>query len=347
MARYFIGFDIGGTKSHALVADEGGCARGLGVGGPGNPSSIGYAALSDLLCIIANQALSQAAISPSQIAGAGLGVGGYDWPSDRPPLLQAFASTGINAPTELVNDAALGIPAGTTEGWGIAVVSGSGCNCWGWNKERRKGRMTGHGLLMAEGAGGTELVIRALQAVALEWTHRGPATRLTPAFVELFGARDAADLLEGITTRRLEFSAAAAPLVFKVAAEGDVVAYDMILWAGRELASLVIGVARQLDLTGEEFEAVMLGSMFNGSPLLAETLSREVQVVAPRARFIRLAALPVVGAVRLAMAAAGVSAPPLRPALVESPRDLFARSTAGRLGEPGRPSEDLLEHLED
>lgn len=36
MTRFFLGIDIGGTKSHALIADEQGRAVGFGVGGPGN-----------------------------------------------------------------------------------------------------------------------------------------------------------------------------------------------------------------------------------------------------------------------------------------------------------------------
>jgi N-acetylglucosamine kinase-like BadF-type ATPase len=190
---------------------------------------------------------------------------------------------------------------------------------------------------MAEGAGGTELVVKALQAVALEWTRRGPATRLTPALVEHYKARDASALLEGITTQDLLFSAEAAPLVFRVAAEGDAVAQELILWAGRELASLVLGVARQLGLTGQVFEVVMLGSMFNGSRLLAETLEKEVRPVAPHARFVRLQAPPVVGAVMLAMQAAGINAPPLRPILFRTTRELLARTRASSSGSGQSP----------
>ena len=67
--------------------------------------------------------------------------------------------------------------------------------------------------------------MQAVQEVANAWTRRGPATALTEAFIELVGAADPADLLEGLSQERYEL-AAAAPLVFQVAAGGDPVAQE-------------------------------------------------------------------------------------------------------------------------
>jgi N-acetylglucosamine kinase-like BadF-type ATPase len=327
MTRYFLGVDTGGTKSHALIADERGGALGFGEGGPGNPQNIGYEGLAQVLSAITRQALAQAGISVEQIAGAGFGIGGYDWNSERAAILQAIAPLGLNAPVEIVNDATLGILAGTTEGWGVAVVSGSGCNCRGWDRTRRReGRVTGYGFWMGEGAGASELILRALQAVAYEWTRRGPATRLTPALVAHFGARNAEDLLERLLLEQpWGVASLAAPVVFRVAAEGDPVARDLIVWAGRELASLVIGVVRQLELETETFEVVMVGSMFNGGPLLVDTMQEALRPVAPQARFVRLTAPPAVGAVMLGMEQGGMQPQSLRQMLIDSTSQLLAR----------------------
>ena len=69
--------------------------------------------------------------------------------------------------------------------------------------------------------GGSDLVARAIQAIALEWTQRGPATVLTKVFVDHFVTGDAAHLLERLSTGQVVISTSQAPLVFKVAAEGD------------------------------------------------------------------------------------------------------------------------------
>ena len=47
--HYFLGIDIGGTKSHALIADETGRAVGFGQGGPGNHEVVGYSGLEAML----------------------------------------------------------------------------------------------------------------------------------------------------------------------------------------------------------------------------------------------------------------------------------------------------------
>jgi N-acetylglucosamine kinase-like BadF-type ATPase len=322
MTRYFLGIDTGATKSHALIAAESGQALGFAIGGPGNPETIGYEGLARVLQDIAGRALAMAGLSAADIAGAGFGIAGYDWPSQREVTLGAIQSLGLAAPVELVNDALVGLLVGATAGWGVAVVAGTSCNCWGWDQQRRIGRMTGFGMLMGEAAGGSELVGKALQAVAAEWTRRGPATRLTPVLVEWAGASSLADLLEGLSQARYRLSAAAAPLIFRVAAEGDPVAQELIVWAGRELGGLAIGVIRQLGFEALTFDTVLAGSFYNGSSRLIEVMGETIHAVAPGAHLVRLTVPPVAGGVLLGMEQAGLDLAPVRERLIQSTQSL-------------------------
>jgi N-acetylglucosamine kinase-like BadF-type ATPase len=298
--RYFLGVDVGGTKTQALVADESGRAAGFGQGGAGNHEEVGYAGLAHAMRQATDQALAQSGIGVEQIAGAGFGVAGYDWPSEREPTLQAIARLRLNAPVEAVNDALIGLLAGSAEGWGVAVVSGTGCNCWGWDRTRQRiGQVTGNGAAMGEGAGGSELVARAVQAVAHAWTRRGPPTQLTEAFMQHTGTRSANDLVEGLTMGRIWLDASLAPLVFEVAAQGDPVAQGVIRWAGQELGELANAVIRQLEFQTLEFDVVLVGSMFNAGPALIEPMRATIYALAPGARLVRLGGPPVVGAVLL------------------------------------------------
>jgi N-acetylglucosamine kinase-like BadF-type ATPase len=322
LTRYFLGVDVGATKSHALIADDLGRALGFGEGGPGNPDVVGYNGLADVLQLITQEALATAGIVAAGIAGAGFGIGGYDWPSQREPMLEAIHPLGIGGPVEIANDAIIGLLAGAAKGWGVAVVAGTSCNSWGWDRERRAGRMTGFSWL-GEAAGSGELVLKAIQAVAHEWTWRGPATRLTEAFVDLTGTRDAADLLEGLTVGRIYLDAAAAPVVFEVAAAGDPVAQELVRWAGRELGDMAIGVIRQLGFEALTFDVVLAGSFFGGSPVLAEVMRETIHAVAPGARLVRLTAPPVVGGVLLGMEQAGEEPFALREALLQSTQEML------------------------
>jgi N-acetylglucosamine kinase-like BadF-type ATPase len=305
--RYFLGGDLGGSKSHLLIADETGRAVGFAVGTGANHETVGYAVVTGVVRAMLGVALDGAGLEASAIVGAGMGISGYDWQSERSDQLAALALAGIEGfPVEVVNDAVVGLLAGSNEGWGIGLVSGTGCNCWGIDRHQRHGRVLGRGARVGEFAGGKALVQRAVWAVAREATRRGPGTALTPALVSYTGTRDADDFLEAFCEGRVHVPASAAPLVFGVAAEGDPVAVECVAWAGRELADLAIGVVRQLEFEAEAFELVLIGSLFRGGPLLTTPLLEAVHAVAPRARAVPLSAPPVVGSVVLAMAKAGL-----------------------------------------
>ena len=307
MTQYFLGADIGGTKTHALIADENGHVVGFGEAGPGNHEVVGYDGLVHALSSVFVQALSSASISPDQIRGAGFGIAGYDWPSERETTLKVLSSLGLKAPLAAYNDTIIGLLAGSTEGWGVAVVSGTGCNCWGWDRTRQHiGHVTGGGINMGEGAGGTELVHRAVWAVAHEWTRRGPATSMTAAFIQHVGAYDLEDLLDGLTNGRYEIAASAAPLVFQCAANGDPIANNLVRWAGVELGELAKAVIRQLEFEALTFEVVLVGSMYDGSSLLTDTMQQTIHTIAPGAHLVRLTVPPVVGALLLGMEQAGI-----------------------------------------
>lgn len=335
--KYFLGADVGGTKTHVLIADEAGHVVGFGKAGPGNHEVVGYEGLASALATAMEQALAQAGVPRTSIAGAGFGVAGFDWPAEEAPTLAAIRTLQLSAPLVAVNDTLLGLLAGSETGWGVAVVSGTGCNCWGWDETRRHiGHVTGGGWLFGEAAGAAELVMKTVQALAYEWTRRGPATSLTPLFIRAWGATDLPDLLEGVMNGRYAIDASAAPLVFQAAAQGDAVALDLIRWAGYELGQLALAVIRQLHFEGLSFEVILTGSMFDGSPLLTQTMRQTVQAVAPGARLVRLTVPPVIGAVLLGMEQAGVTpTPTLRQTLAATLRPWT--SPASRPFEPSPP----------
>lgn len=304
---YFLGGDLGGTRTRIVLADEAGCVAGFGESNSGNHEVVGYESVSCNVKEAFDRALRMANIRSEQIAGAGFGIGGYDWSSEREAHLHALGVLGLTAPLEIVNDTILGLLAGSESGWGVAVVSGTGCNCWGWNKTRtRIGQVTGGGWELGEAGGSAELVMRAVQSVAHAWSSRGPSTSLTDAFVKHADARSVDDLLEGLMDKRYRIDASAAPLVIHTAEMGDLVANEVICWAGNELAELAKAVIRQLDFQMIEFELVLIGSLAQNNIQLREVFRKVVLDFAPQARISHLTMPPVVGAVLLGMRQAGL-----------------------------------------
>ena len=137
------------------------------------------------------------------------------------------------------------------------------------------------------------------------WSQRGPETRLTQAFIECAGAKNEDDLIEGISLRKYNIGPSDAPLVFEVAKAGDPVAQGLVEWAGAELGDLALGIIRQLDLFEREFEIVLSGSFYKGSPVVRAEMERVVRTQALAARFIALQAPSAIGGVLFGMRAAG------------------------------------------
>lgn len=318
MDRYFLGIDIGASKSHALIADEDGNAVGFGKAGSGNWESVGWERTRQVFHQITDMALASALINKDQIAGAGFGIAGYDWPEDLQPHQEIVDSLGLNGPSYLTNDTIIGLVAGASEGWGVVVSAGTSNNCRGRDRNGKEGRVTGSGEMFCEYGGAGQIVRRAVQAISLAWSLRGPETRLTDAFLEVTKAQNATDLLAGLIRGRYHLSASIAPIVFAVAEDGDPVAQGIIHWAGDELGNLALGVARQLNFLDTEFEVVLAGSLYKGGAALVNALRGAIHAEAPGAHLVRLNAPPVVGGVLLGMESVNLEIAKIRPKLLNT-----------------------------
>jgi N-acetylglucosamine kinase-like BadF-type ATPase len=318
ISSYFLGLDAGGTKTHALIADQTGKALGFAQGGPGNWQSVGFDKQRDVLKKITQQALNNAGLGVEQIAGAGLGIAGYDWPSQLQTHLDVIQELNLSCPFEITNDSVIGLLAGASQGWGVSLVAGTGNNCRGRDKNGREGRITGEGELFGEFGGGVEIVHKTIQAIAHEWSKRGPSTSLSKTFMDLTGSKDLFDFLEGIDLGRYEPKASWVLNVFEAARAGDQVACEIIAWAARELGESACAVIKQLDIETCEFEVVLAGSIFEGGDLYIRPLENTIHKLAPRARLVKLKAPPVVGGVVLGMQTAGLETAPVHKNLIES-----------------------------
>ncbi|MDZ4770042.1 MAG: BadF/BadG/BcrA/BcrD ATPase family protein [Chloroflexota bacterium] len=305
MSGCYLGVDIGASKSHALICDDAGTILGFAQAGAGNHEQVGYDGLSRVLDQIVTAALTSANLAPGAIDGAGFGVCGYDWESERAAHVQVLDTLMSDTPYALVNDSVIGLIAGAQDGVGVCVIAGTSCNACGRAADGRQGKTIGMGQMLGEAGGGGELVTRALWAVAHDYIRMGAPTRLTAAFVQAFNAPTTAQFIEDYTEGRVRVDAAYAPLVFQIAREGDPVAQALIRWTGTELGALAKAVMRQLHLGDAPFDLVLAGGYFKGSPAIIEALCASVAEYTDQARVVHLDAPPVIGGVLLGMETGG------------------------------------------
>jgi len=321
--RYFLGIDVGSSKTHALIADETGRCLGFGKAGGGNHQGAGYDGLADVLRQSFEQACNMAGVSVGQMAGAGFGVAGYDFPSDRAPHLEAIARLGLSCPVEVVNDGVNGLLAGTSHGVGVNVTAGSGVNCRGLGPEGQEGRIVGNGIAFGEFGGGIEIAWKGLTMVNYAWIKRIPPTALTQIYLEAIGAKDPLDLMEGLSNETYHLFPFITVKIFEAAHAGDAAAREVLRWAGEELGWLAVSVTRQIGMENDEVEVVQSGSVFDGGPLLTEPMRAVLFRHVPKARLIRLDGPPVVGPVLLGMKMAGVDGYPVRHMLIRTAKELI------------------------
>ena len=299
--KYFLGIDVGSSKTHALIADEAGRCVGFGKSGGGNHQGVGYERLEQVLKESSAAAKQMSGVENAQIAAAGFGVAGYDFPSDRAGHLHAIASLGLACPVEVVNDGMNGLLAGATRGIGVNVTSGSSNNCRGRNKHGKEGRVSGNGIRFGEFGGALEIVERGLQMVNYAWIERIPPTALTKIYIEAVGANDAMDLIDGLSSGRYHLSSRLVMKLVEAARAGDDAANDVICWAAEELGWLAVSVARQIEMENDDVEIIQSGSVFEAGEILTRPMRDLVLQHCPKAKMIRLDGPPAVGAVILGM----------------------------------------------
>ncbi len=319
--RYFLGIDVGASKTHALLADENGVCCGFSRSTGGNHQVVGYAGLVEALKSSLESACKMAEITVDQIAGAGFGIAGYDFPSERDFHLKAVAELELSCPLEIVNDAVNGLIAGTSHYVGVNITAGSGVNCRGRARDGREGRITGNGISFGEFGGGGEIVWKGLHMVNYAWIKRIPPTALTQIYLDAAGAKDEFDLLEGLTNQTYQLSPIIAVKIMEAALAGDAAAREVFQWAGQELGWLTVSVIRQIDMQDEEVEVVFSGSIFEAGELITEPMHRVILENVPGAKVMRLDGPPVIGPLMLGMQQAGLDPYPLRSKLISAAKN--------------------------
>jgi N-acetylglucosamine kinase-like BadF-type ATPase len=320
--KYFLGIDVGSSKTHALIVDETGQCLGFGKAGGGNHQGVGYEGLQRVLLESFSLACEMSGVEVASITGAGFGVAGYDFPSDREEHLNAITLLGLACPMEVVNDGWNGLFAAATHGVGVNVTAGSGVNCRGRGKDGQEGRVVGNGVGFGEFGGAIEIVYRAGQYVNYAWIKRIPPTKLTKIFLEATGAKDEEDLMEGLSNHHYHLFPYLAIQIVEAARAGDAAAREVIRWSGEELGWLAVSVARQIDMETDEVEIIQSGSVFEAGDIITSPMRDVVLTHCPKAKLIRLDGPPVVGAVILGMEQTGFDGYAVRENIIRTAKEL-------------------------
>jgi len=246
MSEYFLGVDGGQSSTTAVIGDEKGRILGWATDGPCNHAS-GEEAIAKFRRVISeclSRALSAANLPPHQrFRAACLGMSGG--PEDKAALLAEMVATDRLVVT---HDAEIALAGALNGEPGVIVIAGTGSIAFGRNPQGEMARVAGWGHVFGDEGSAFDIVRQALRAVLREYEGWGPRTALTPALLEATATTNAHELLHLWYTPDWPRSrvAALAPLVSRIAEEGDPTAAGVVSSAARSLALLAASVRTQL-----------------------------------------------------------------------------------------------------
>jgi N-acetylglucosamine kinase-like BadF-type ATPase len=300
-----LGVDGGGSHTVTLLArinpeNKTWTILGRGVAGPSNLHAVGKDRALQALEEAIAQAFTAAGQAPSSVAVAWLGLAGAARPQDQSIIREWAERVKLAAAVEVSADVPLLLAAGTPDGWGVALVAGTGSIAYGQSRDGQCSRSGGWGHFMGDEGSGTALTRAGLQAVAWAADGRGPATSLAERFLTHLGLTQTPDLIFAVYGKDFD-RASLAPLILEAWEAGDEVAGRIVQQGAEELAALVQAVVCGL---GMEKEAIPL-ALSGGVLLASQGYRRQVLAALERLRLrvqpVTLVPEPAKGAIQLAM----------------------------------------------
>jgi len=259
MSRYFLGVDGGRTSTLALVGGEHGQVVGRG--------SSGGCQRSDSLRWCIGKACRAAGIDADSIcfeaACLGFAGGGGSQRKDVEEVVRARKLVVTDDAEIAWQGAAGGEP-------GIVTIAGTGSIAVGRNRAGKRARAGGWGFVFGDEGGAFDIVRQAVRAALGFEEGWAPKTLLYDALLEATGSQSANAMLHrfygGGDVRKLV--ARHAPLVDRVAAEGDAVARNLLDNGAQQLAALTAAVRRRLFQPNEKVRVAYVGGVFQSSMIL-------------------------------------------------------------------------------
>jgi N-acetylglucosamine kinase-like BadF-type ATPase len=304
-----LAIDGGNSKTDAIAVAADGVVLTSRRGGGFRPQTDGLAAALAVLDRLIEEVAADLGGGPRPFATqVSAYLAGADLPVEEDALQQAVAARGWGESTRTGNDTFAILRAGSSAGWGVAVVCGAGINCVGVAPDGRTARFPSVGRTSGDWGGGAFLGEEALWYAARGEDGRGAPTALSRTVPAHFGMGSVLELIEALHLDRLSHERLneLTPVLFTAAAAGDEVAGAVVDRLADEVCALASVTLRRLDLLGTPTEVVLGGGVLAARDArLTAGVRERLAAAAPLARPIIVTTPPVLGAALLGLDALG------------------------------------------
>jgi N-acetylglucosamine kinase-like BadF-type ATPase len=299
-----LGVDGGGSHTITMLAErtESGAVLAQGMAGPSNIQAVGVERAQQALDEAVTQAFANLGRPRGMVAAAALGLAGIDHEVAEAVVRDWCARVRLAERVDVSNDATLLLAGGTPNGWGLAVIAGTGSIAFARAPDARMARSGGWGYLLGDEGSAYRLALHGLQAVARAADGCAPETLLTRRTLAMMQLGEPVEMIHAVYRGGWDRSrlASLAPVVLTAAEEGDAVAQQIVAAEARELAKTAAAAARKLALPSDGLPLALTGgTILNSAGYRGRFLSAFAEL-GVRAEPITLVPEPAEGAVRVA-----------------------------------------------
>lgn len=290
--EFFLGVDGGGSGCRAILTNQRGTILSFQTGPACNYQNSSPREVEDVIAQLLKQVVLSTSAKGLTVTAAVFGLAGLDGNEDAKILqqvvAQALADNHISArELHVENDGVITLRALIGQGPGIMLLSGTGSIAWGITPGQKPIRSGGWGHLLGDEGSGYAIGKSAVTSILRGYDGRGPITGMESEVLETLECDSVEEIAERAYSDRLSVSGMArlAPLVFRMADEGNEVAQDIVGVAATDLADLVAAVARRLHLSSA-FTVTLRGGVLENQPILREQVAQRIASRYPKSQIV-------------------------------------------------------------
>jgi glucosamine kinase len=302
MTFIVIGIDGGGSKTHAIVADDQGQTIAETVG-PGSAVRPGQAERSaDVIAEVVRDALASCEMTHVTPRALCAGVAGVGRDTERQALWQALVARDIASEILIHSDFSIALDDAFGDGPGVLLIAGTGSVAFGRSPAGATARCGGWGPVIGDEGSGAWIGRKALSVVTSAADGREPETALTGAVLTAAQVNETQDLIAWAGEATPGQIATLAPVVLSVADSGDLRANAIVTLAVEELVLHIRALARQLFADERAALPVALsGGILSRGSSLRKRLEHRLKSAVPGASVHPDPVIAARGAVRAAL----------------------------------------------
>lgn len=303
--NYYLAIDGGGTKTQVLCANEGGEVVGEGLSGPTSLTVVNAGAAGFALREAIRQATEN--LPPGFVVlRLVMGLAGLDTPEEVEKAKHSFEQVLTDFEVKefvLVNDILIALRAVTDKNDAMAIISGTGSNCYGINSKGEIAKTGGLDFLLSDEGSGYAIGLNVLKAATHSFDGRLPKSQIESLVNEYFETKSIPEVKQHVYSPILTKMQVAglAKLAFQAHEKGDVVATAIIDQAGDDLFAMAKIVIEKLDLNNSGGDCVFSGKVLSDE-YLRQQLKDRLLADYPGLNILFPTAEPVYGALKIALA---------------------------------------------